>query len=150
MQLDVFLKIPAPQFRLLKDGIRPLGWILYGKSCRCDCIGRAAERCPLVGAIPLPPNTGTLGCLISPLARFAPPKTAWSRRIHPPNPCRCQAQRGRLLNMANSPAEPPTSSQPLQHAPQTQGYRSTPHSQREARIFLKIYSLLVGNLIVEW
>jgi hypothetical protein len=43
------------------------------KRCRCDFIGWATERRLLTGAIPLLPDTGTFGCSVSLLARFAPP-----------------------------------------------------------------------------
>ena len=43
------------------------------KRCWSNCIGRAATQLPLPGAIPLLLNTGTFGCLVSHLARFAPP-----------------------------------------------------------------------------
>ena len=42
------------------------------KRCRCDFIGWAAGRRLLTGAIPLLLDTGTFGCSVSLLARFAP------------------------------------------------------------------------------
>ena len=43
------------------------------KSYRCDFISWAAGSCLLTGAIPLLLATGTFGCSVSLLSRFAPP-----------------------------------------------------------------------------
>ena len=65
-----------------------------------DYIGRATNRRPFTGAIPLLRDTETFACCVSTLGRFVSPQTTWTPGAPPKGPYRCRAQRGHPIDMA--------------------------------------------------